>query len=197
MDEDEPIKGMKPREVYESHEVFQQYKYERFKANMKSLIEKVQSEKEWAAIDDNDLSHDRKIKPRANVTGRGYPFWHTHKAKKLLAKDVKSGKFICINQLFSIAEFELILIWIGKAYEMKPKELWNTKKEYTDFPLDVFRNHIHQEKRFQREGPYWQLKRNKKGMRKHEAHAKELKRGWLGQHNKDKLLVDMMKDLNV
>jgi hypothetical protein len=164
---------------------------------MKSLIEKVQSEKEWAAIDDNDLAHDRKIKPRANVTGRGYPFWYTHKAKKLLAKDVKSGKFICINQLFSIAEFELILIWIGKAYEMKPKELWNTKKEYKDFPLDVFRNHIHQEKRFQREGPYWQLKRNKKGMRKHEAHAKELKRGWLGQHNKDKLLVDMMKDLNV
>lgn len=41
-DEDEPIKGMKPREVYDSHEVFQQYKYERFKANMKSLAEKVQ-----------------------------------------------------------------------------------------------------------------------------------------------------------
>lgn len=85
----------------------------------------------------------------------------------------------------------------GKAYKMKPKELWSTKKEYKDFPLDVFRNHIHQEKRFQREGPYWQLKRNKKGLRRHEAHVKELKRGWLGLHNKDKLLVDMMKDLHI
>jgi hypothetical protein len=75
---------------------------------------------------------------------------------------------------------------------MKPKELWNTKKEYKDFPLDVFRNHIHQEKRFQHEGPYWQLKRNKKGLRKHGAHVKELKRGWLGVHDKEKLLVDMM-----
>jgi hypothetical protein len=102
MDEDKPIKVMKPREVYESHEVFQQYKYERFKANMKSLIEKVQSEKEWAAIDDNDLAHDRKLKPRTNVTGRGYPFWHTHAAKKLLAKDVKSGKYICINELLRV-----------------------------------------------------------------------------------------------
>jgi hypothetical protein len=106
---------------------------------------------------------------------RSQRFWHTHKAKKLLAEDVKSGK----------------------AYKMKPKELWSTKKEYKDFPLDVFRNHIHQEKRFQREGPYWQLKRNKKGLRRHEAHVKELKRGWLGLHNKDKLLVDMMKDLHI
>lgn len=80
---------------------------------------------------------------------------------------------------------------------MKPKKLWNTKKEYKEFPLDVFRNHIHQEKRFQREGPYWQLKRNTKGLRKHEAHVKQLKRGWLGIHNKDKLLVDMMKDLDI
>jgi hypothetical protein len=80
---------------------------------------------------------------------------------------------------------------------LKPKELWKTKREYKEFPLDVFRNHIHQEKRFQREGPYWQLKRNKKGMRKHEADVKELKRGWLGRHDNDKLLVAMMKDLEI
>lgn len=198
-DEDAPIKGMKPREVYDSHEVFQQYKYERFRANMKSLVEKVQTENDWAKIDENDLVHDRKLKPRANVTSRGYPFWHTHKAKKLLAEDVKSGKYKALPSL-NLLHFKLnfnISIYTGKANKMKPKELWNTKKEYKDFPLDVFRDHIHQEKRFQREGPYWQLKRNKKGMRKHEAHVKELKRGWLGVHNKDKLLVDAMKDLYI
>ena len=93
-DEDQPIKGMKAREVYDSHEVFQQYKYERFKANMKSLVEKVQLENEWAAIEERDFAHDRKLKPRADVTSQGYPFWHTHEAKKLLAEDVKSGKYI-------------------------------------------------------------------------------------------------------
>lgn len=103
-DEDEPIKGMKAREVYDSHEVFQQYKYERFKANMKSLVEKVHLENEWAAIEERDFWHDRELKPRADVTSWGYPFWHTHKAKKLLAEDVKSGKYISHNK----AEFDFL-----------------------------------------------------------------------------------------
>lgn len=90
-DDDGPIKGMSPREVYESHEVFQQYKYERFKDNMQRLVAKAQLEKEWAKIEEKDLAQDLEVKPRSQVTTRGYPFWHTHKAKKLLAADVKSG----------------------------------------------------------------------------------------------------------
>jgi predicted RNase H-like nuclease (RuvC/YqgF family) len=78
---------------------------------------------------------------------------------------------------------------------MKPKELWKSRDQYLEFPLDVFRDHIHQEKRKQREAPYWVVKRNKKGMRKHKEHVKQLKREWQECHHKEGLLVDMMNDL--
>lgn len=108
-DKDEPLKGMQPRAVYDSHEIFRQYKYDRFKANMKSLMEKVEWEKEQAKMDDEDLAHDMKLKPRNKATSRGYPFWHIHKAKRLLAADVKSGKnlHIAINP-FSVTKYPTI-----------------------------------------------------------------------------------------
>ena len=81
---------------------------------------------------------------------------------------------------------------------MKPKELWNTRKEYKEFPLNVFRNHVNQEKRAQRETPYWIVKRNKKGLRKHNEHVRELKRAWLDAHHREEeLLIDMMNDLKL
>ena len=64
---------------------------------------------------------------------------------------------------------------------MKPKELWKSRDQYL--------------KRKQREAPYWVVKRNKKGMRKHEEHVKQLKREWQECHHKEGLLVDMMNDL--
>jgi hypothetical protein len=86
----------------------------------------------------------------------------------------------------------------GKANSMKPKELWKTRKEYKEFPLYVFRNHVHQEKRAQRETPYWIVKRNKKGLRKHNEHVKDLKRAWLDTNGKgDELMISMMNDLKL
>jgi hypothetical protein len=43
-DSSEPIKGMTSREVYDSHPVFQDYSFERFKDNMKSLQDRVKND---------------------------------------------------------------------------------------------------------------------------------------------------------
>ena len=44
------------------------------------------------------------------------PFWDTHKASELLEVDEESGR----------------------AKELKPKALWESRKENQDFPLCVF-----------------------------------------------------------
>lgn len=80
--------------------------------------------------------------PAKKVTCRGEPFWNNHLAKDLLADDVKSGR----------------------ANELKPALLYETRKEYKEFTLNTFRKHIHQEKQKQRANPYWRHKRNIKGM---------------------------------
>ena len=43
---------------------------------------------------------------------------------------------------------------------MKPKQLWEYRPEYKEFPLDVFRDHIYQESRSALESNYWLVKRN-------------------------------------
>jgi hypothetical protein len=45
-----------------------------------------------AEIEMVQIKIDMKLTKNKEVTVRGYPFWHKHKAKKLLAADVKSGK---------------------------------------------------------------------------------------------------------
>jgi hypothetical protein len=44
----------------------------------------------------------------------------------------------------------------GRLAIMKPKALRESRDEYLAFPLDVFRKHIHQNRRIQVEGAYWQ-----------------------------------------
>lgn len=197
-DSSKPINGMTSREVYDSHAVFQDYPFDRFKDNLKSLKDQVKNDNMWAEIEMVQIQQDMKQTKNKKVTIRGYPFWHKHKAKGLLTADVKSGKLliiilVCVGNLDTNFKYKT-----GKADTMKPKELWNTRKEYKEFPLDVFRNHVHQEKRAQRESPYWIVKRNNKGLKKHNAHVKELRKEWYESRGKgDQLLTEMMNDLKL
>ena len=102
MDQSKPIEGMTSREVYESHEVFQQYKFERFRDNLKSLAKAVEVDEEWARIEVKDFLEDAKLEPPKKLTSRGYPFWHKSKAKLSLAADVESGELICAFFLVSV-----------------------------------------------------------------------------------------------
>ena len=87
------------------------------------------------------------------------------------------------------------IAFLGKANEMKPKDLWKSRNEYKEFPLDVFCGHVHQEKRAQQEVPYWIVKRNKKGLRKHNEHANDLKQAWLNARGDE--LAKMMDELKI
>ena len=68
----------------------------------------------------------------SSVTCRGYPFWDDHAAAALLREDVRSGL----------------------AGRVKPAYLREIRQEYADCPAKVFRGHMYQEQRDQREAGY-------------------------------------------
>jgi len=90
--------------------------------------------------------------PRNPTTDRGYLRWDGHKAQKQLESDVKTD---CLN---------------GKD----PKEIHAmTDREYSAFPLSIFRKHLYQEQRKLRVAVALQHRRNKKGYSLYEAEKKQ------------------------
>ena len=83
------------------------------------------------------------------------PFWDTHKASELLEVDEESGR----------------------AKELKPKALWESRKEYSDFPLCVFCKHIYQLRSKRLAAPFWQYKRNMNARKKYEE-VKRMMKEW-------------------
>lgn len=70
--------------------------------------------------------------------------WHGSGAEKLLKEDVR-------NDLHK---------------KKKPKDLRETRDEYKEFKLKVFRGHIYQEDRNKKESLYWNVKKEKKKKKK-------------------------------
>jgi hypothetical protein len=75
------------------------------------------------------------------ITCTGTPFWSEHAAKKMLDKDLKDG--------------------IGQ--NMKPKELWMSRREYQYFCYNYFCKCVHEVRYKQLAASYWKVKRNKNG----------------------------------
>lgn len=144
---------MSAEEIWRSDPLFQQYKLEKFKDYLKSMEKRTSSRKKYLQIENEAYYSDMKKLPRNEVTSRGYPFWDTHEASKLLAEDEESGK----------------------AKRLKPMELWKSRKEYQDFPPTVFRKHIYQLRSKQLAAPFWQHKRNKNAKEKYEETENLLK----------------------
>ena len=46
--------------------------------------------------------------------------------------------------------------------QMRPKDLWKSRRQYQEFDLSKFRGHIHQELRHERETNYWIVRKKKK-----------------------------------
>ena len=107
--------------------------------------------------EDNRLIKAEILKfPRKEKTCRGRHWWDTHEAAAKLKEDIKDGKHI----------------------SSKPKELWLSREEYQDFELSVFRGHVYQEKRRQKELPLRIARRNKEAAKKHQAEVDSNKRAW-------------------
>ena len=167
------LESMTIREIWESCDEFQKYDFDKFTgssgyvSNMKNLTSKRKSQimNERAAFD-----RDKLVIQTTNDSGRGYPKWNKHPASNLLYEDEKSGR----------------------AKELKPKRLWESRTEYQDFPLSVFRKHVYQERMARLAAPYWQHKRNQNAKKMYEK-SRELIRGWkAGQLQRD--VEDIIQD---
>ena len=119
---------------------------EYFPKYVKSLLQKVARERKHADVASAALSNDRRIDPPTDDP-RGYPVFQGSEAERQLKEDMDNG--------------------LHEQY--KPQELYNhpDRAEYRRWPLDVFRNHIHQELRIRIEGKYWkEYKKEKQDQRK-------------------------------
>lgn len=100
---------------------FDKKTYER---RIKSLQKIVRDDQNCAMRDEVLLSQDRVIHPKSTHNARGVPRWEGLVVDSLRL-DMDAG----------------LHNFLG------PKELWLTRQEYQQYPLDVFRKHIYQEKR--------------------------------------------------
>ena len=125
-------------ELYHSNEEFQRFTRRNFCSNFSNLQRKLETNEENAIIDAELIKHDRKLHPRGENTVAGYPFWDTSAARLLLESD-KTTKT-----------------------NIKPKDLWMSRPEYQEFPLTVFRCHVHDIKRKSKANAYWEQKQKAK-----------------------------------
>ena len=116
-------KEMEPRIVYQQWPEFAEYPYKHFCNCLNYLQKKTGVGENHASVDSDALAHDWKIHPKKPKNHRNEPRWEGSKAKWCLKCDIDEGKH---NSL-------------------EPKDLYGTRKEYQNYPRDVFWKHIHQE----------------------------------------------------
>jgi len=169
-DRDSRLHNMTPRQVYESHKWYQDYSFDRFKENLKSIKHSIE---ENFAIVDSDIQivrEELRNFPQSRQGCRGYPRWDKHPAKSLLREDIKEGKY----KLGNAKRFQL------------------SRAEYSEFPSSVFRDHIHQERRRQREKKMKVIQRNKKAQKAHQKEVDESEAAWLANEEYQKELEEMI-----
>lgn len=153
MDDKSSFHSMEPEEIYNSYDGFNDYAFTNFKNNLNNLKEVVRVRKEVIKEDERIYQLEQQRFPRKERTTTGKFFWDTHPSNLLLQEDVKKGK----------------------TNLMKPKKLRQTRNEYQDFDVGVFCGHVQQEKRAQREKPYWIPKRNKDALEKYNEEVQAMK----------------------
>lgn len=150
LDPNSYVHGMPASHVYWTDGLFQRHDQNRFVANFNNLKNTIEKERLAIKFDQLSLDKEKAAFPRNPLTNRGNPFWDTHPAKKKLIEELKRG------------DHE------GKT----PNEIH--VGIYKDFPAAVFRNHFYQERRRLREAVFWQVKRNRKGQKKHEEETSRI-----------------------
>jgi hypothetical protein len=118
-----------PWDVYMSRPEFSPFETY-FPSYLNRLFDKVKLEQPWADQAREALANDQRLHPPSDEP---YPVFKGSEAEKLLRKDMDEG----LHE------------------ELHPHALYNHREEYKRWPLDVFRNHIHQELRARIEGNYW------------------------------------------
>jgi hypothetical protein len=90
---------------------------------LNNLRNKIKKKKARLTFDMYALERNRKSHPKPAKNHRGKPRWEGSQAKRLLTRDIDNGKH----------------------ETLMPQALYNTQKEYKDYPLTMFQKHIYQE----------------------------------------------------
>ena len=152
-------------EIYEHHEIFKQYEFADFKNYVKDMAKLTTKHLNEAKNVSELFEQDERSSEVKDLTSRGKKFWRGSQAKESLFEDTSSGR----------------------AGQLKPKELWQTRPEYQEFPLEDFRKHYYQEKYRQIAGPYWQRRRNIDAMKQQREEAAVMYKEW----RQSKFNIDM------
>ena len=177
MDDKSPFHSMTPEQIHKSWDGFGDYPLSNFKSNMKNLMEAVSKRKKIVKEDERIFQLEQTRFPRKARTTTGKHFWDKHPANELLHEDVENGT----------------------ADLVKPIKLRDTRNEYQDFDTRVFCDHVQQEKRAQRENPYWIPKRNRDALAKHFEEVEALKSEFDTRHLEEELeeVDDLFKNLEI
>lgn len=170
-DHESPFNMLSPEDAWESSEWFMQYPKERFISNMKRLKTSLAARDEVAQNDNETIARElaQFASNLPEETLRGYPLWHNHDASRLLEEDLKNDR----NK------------------DMFPEEFQQTRPEYCEFPLFVFRKHIYQEQRKQREMPMKIAKRNKLAAKQHQKEVEDEAARWHADRQHDDEVEEM------
>jgi hypothetical protein len=142
--EDSQTRNKDPEDVHKSNPLFEQYPLDRFKDNFKNLLESVLEDETAVKFDEEAIKKDNRLYPTQPICSHGHPRWDGSTAQRLLKDAIKNGEHT----------------------NKKPKELFHSNiAAYGPFGLNVFRGHIYQEDRSNRETSYW-LDRKKKEIEK-------------------------------
>lgn len=114
-----------PKVVHPSHPEWKKWPFDNFKTNLKNLIEAVALDYKRLAEDCEAFGHDMALLKEVREKDPNPPPtpWHMSAAKPLLLQDIDAGKH----------------------KKMLPNVLWETRIEFMEFGLKVFRDHLYQE----------------------------------------------------
>jgi hypothetical protein len=162
---------LSPEKAWESSEWFKTYPKNRFINNMKNLKRALEVRDLIVANDNKIIEAEiASLRKLDHAAVREYPLWHDHDASRLLEEDLKNG----LNK------------------RMTPLAFQQTREEYLAFPCDIFRKHIYQEERKQREMPMKISKRNNIVEKQHKHMVDEEAARWHAEQEHDDLVNEMV-----
>jgi hypothetical protein len=114
---------MAPMDVYHMRPEYGAYKFENFRTNLGNLRAAVAASWERMQADAVAYGHDKAVWNSLQHANPRRLQWAESEAKMFLKQDIDEGKHL----------------------HLSPSELYATRAEYQEFPLQKFRNHIYQE----------------------------------------------------
>ena len=140
-----------PAKVFDDNKtLFHLYKYENFSNNLRSLRRAILLEQEKTDFDETAIERESIAFPRGLETSHGNLYYDTSETKKLLVGLAKEGKL--------------------EQYKHHPRDLKKTNPIFDkEFNGKVFAKAVNREKRRVKETAGWQMKRNIRGSKKHNA----------------------------